>query len=47
MCKEKIILGKRTGIPVDQIEKLANEISTQQPVESELVALERHNGGDK
>ena len=35
-----------TGIPVDQIEKLANEISTQQPVGIRIgVALERHNGG--
>ena len=35
-----------TGIPADQIDKLANEIATQQPVGIRIgVALERHNGG--
>ena len=35
-----------TGIPVEQIEKLASEMSTQQPVGIRIgVALERHNGG--
>ena len=35
-----------TGIPADHIEKLASEMSTQQPVGIRIgVALERHNGG--
>ena len=41
MCQgKKVILGSEiTGIPADHIEKLASEMSTQQPVELELVLL--------
>ena len=44
--KDSLWASEISGIPADQIEKLASEIATQQPVGIRIgVALERHNGG--